>query len=173
MRRRSEPTVYPLPALPLLFIALIAQTASLTASTRHWTVDKVIPVVEGLKKKLHITNAIEIKIVDDNPLGLSVEPVDHRRDVFLLRIDGHLLNRLDSQELKAAIAHELGHVWIYTHHPYLQTEALANQIAMRAVNRDAFKKLYTELWSFKGSPGNIQELLGTEPAPSKSAADKH
>jgi hypothetical protein len=63
-------------------------------------------------------------------------------------------------------------VWIYTHHPYLQTEALANQIAMQAVTRSALEKLYGELWALDGSPGNIDELLGKDAGASKSGQGK-
>ena len=95
-------------------------------------------------------------------MGFSVEPRPGHHGQFLLSIDTHFLALLDDQELRAALAHELGHVWIYTHHPYLQTEALANQIAMRTVTRPVLEKLYKELWAFDGTPGNIEQLLGAD-----------
>ena len=45
--------------------------------------------------------------------------------------DAAFLDTLTDDEVEAEVAHELGHVWIFTHHAYLQTEGLANQIAMR------------------------------------------
>jgi predicted Zn-dependent protease len=48
----------------------------------------------------------------------------------------------DREELEAAIAHELGHAWVFTHHAYLQTEELANQIAMRMVTRAGPERVY-------------------------------
>ena len=53
---------------------------------------------------------------------------------FKLAIDVAFLEALTDDELEAAIAHELGHVWVFTHHPHLQTEELANQIALRVVS---------------------------------------
>ncbi|HET9131674.1 MAG TPA: hypothetical protein VFO86_12030, partial [Terriglobia bacterium] len=46
------------------------------------------------------------------------------------------------------------------HHPYLQTEALANDIALRVVDRETMKKVYSKLWAYTGTAGNIDELLG-------------
>ncbi|MCI0721982.1 MAG: hypothetical protein L0338_23875, partial [Acidobacteria bacterium] len=66
-------------------------------------------------------------------------------------------------ELSASIAHELGHVWIFTHHPYLQTELLANQIALRVVAREDLEKTYEKVWKDKGK-GDIKEFLGEENA---------
>jgi hypothetical protein len=163
MRRRFPIHSVHIPqVLPLLLIALVARAATINASA-HGPQKKVASIVESLKKHLGITNTIQIKIVENNPLGLSVERSVQRPGDFLLLIDAHFLNRLDDEELKAALAHELGHVWIYTHHPYLQTEALANRIAMRAVTRNSLKKLYTELAAFEGTPSDVDKLLGTEP----------
>ena len=49
------------------------------------------------------------------------------------------------------VAHELGHVWIFTHHPYLQTEAGANQIAERLVARQTLERVYAKVWP-EGAP---------------------
>src|SRR5262249_28747200 len=77
------------------------------------------------------------------------------------------LQSLDDNELRAALAHELGHVWIYTHHPYLQTERFANIIGQRVVNRASFEKVYTKLWVYEHSAGvPMDQLLGPAPAES-------
>jgi hypothetical protein len=71
------------------------------------------------------------------------------------------LLRLDDDELHAAIAHELGHVWIYTHHPFLQTERLANVVGERVAGRAGFEKMYTTLWAYEGTSGvPMDDLLG-------------
>jgi hypothetical protein len=74
-------------------------------------------------------------------------------------LDESFLSTLDEEELRAAIAHELGHVWIFSHHPYLHTERLANEIAIRVVSRESLKKLYTKLWGHIGVRGSIEEFL--------------
>jgi hypothetical protein len=58
------------------------------------------------------------------------------------------------------MAHELGHVWVFTHHPYLQTEKLANQIAMRVVTRDSLVSVYRKLWEHGGTKGDLNTFLG-------------
>ena len=56
---------------------------------------------------------------------------------FTLSFEAGFAERLTEDELTAAVAHELGHVWIYTYFPFLQTEQLANEIAMRVVSRES------------------------------------
>jgi hypothetical protein len=70
----------------------------------------------------------------------------------------------DDDELRAALAHELGHVWIFTHHPYLQTERVANSIGERFLKRVYFEKLYSKLWTYERRSGvPIEQLLGPDP----------
>jgi hypothetical protein len=87
---------------------------------------------------------------------------------FIMCFDEQFLESLDQEELRAAVAHELGHVWIYSHFPYLQTEALANDIAMRLVSRDSLKKIYSKLWDHLGVSGKLDDFLRPEQAASAS-----
>jgi hypothetical protein len=89
---------------------------------------------------------------------------------YLISFDREFLQSLTDEEVLAAIAHELGHVWIYSHHPYLQTESLANEIALRVVDRQSMIKIYARLWAHTGVAGNIDDLLGPEPAGDLSKA---
>ena len=57
---------------------------------------------------------------------------------------------------ESTFIHELGHVWIFTHHPYLQTEQLANRIAMRLVSRTSGSKL--ALHSYDSATGTWTTL---------------
>jgi hypothetical protein len=92
-------------------------------------------------------------------LGFSVQPAGTQK--FVLLVDANFVRTLDDEELTAALAHELAHVWIYTHHPFPHTETLANQIAMQVVPRDSLKDLYVKVWAFYGGDrGNFGELLG-------------
>lgn len=130
--------------------------------------NEIQSVVSDLKTRLAITVPITVRIVPTNPLMMSVEapPTDQDRP-FMLAIDANFLDTLTADELEAAIAHELGHVWVFTHHPYLQTEELANQIAMRAVTRESLERVYDKVWKQGGTKGDLARFLG--PAPSTTA----
>jgi predicted Zn-dependent protease len=111
--------------------------------------DRVQRAVAELKGQLAISQAVDVKIVRTNPRLFSVEPVAHD-ETFLLSVEEDFAQALTDAELRAAVAHELGHVWIYTHFPYLQTEELANDIASRAVSRDMLAPLYDKVWKKAG-----------------------
>jgi hypothetical protein len=125
--------------------------------------EKLHIVVSDLKTRLEMSAPVIVSIVPKNALMMSTEaPADHRRP-FRLVIDAKFVVDLTEEELEAAIAHELGHVWLFTHHPYLQTEELANQIAMRAVTRAALERVYEKLWKHVGARGDPARVLGPEP----------
>src|SRR6185295_12292953 len=100
----------------------------------------------------------------------SVEPMDKGKERFLLSMElGFVLN-LNDDELRAALAHELGHIWIYTHHPFLQTERLANVIGQRVADRAAFERVYLKLWAYEGTSGvAMDDLLGSPTANLKAS----
>ena len=117
-------------------------------------------LADDLRTRLEIKEAVHVTLVDHNPLVMSVETLNGRGGPFVISVDREFVQELNHAEVEAAIAHELGHVWIYTHHPYLQTERLANDIAMRVVNRSAFEPVYEKVWSRTGIRGNLIEFLG-------------
>jgi hypothetical protein len=158
MEGSSRKTKYIYALSIYLFSTLIANVTPANAEA-DLAIQRIVEIVDGLKAQLGIHEPVEVKLVPNNNLAFSVEPADHHAH-YLLSIDTAFLVRLDDQDLTAAIAHELGHVWIYTHHPFLQTEALANEIAMRVVSRDSLKSLYQKLWTFDGEPGDYEKLLG-------------
>ena len=143
--------------IALLSIAEIASLAAREPARRD--VESLQLLVNALKQQLKIASAVELEIVDRNPLLVSVEP--RKRDgAFALLFDREFLETLDDTDIRAAIAHELGHVWIFTHHPYLQTERLANDVAMRAVSRDSLLKVYEKVWARAGTKVDPATFVG-------------
>jgi hypothetical protein len=117
--------------------------------------------IDQLRDALQINNEVQIAVVTYQPLVFSVQPMDTHKDRFLLTMEFGFLLKLEDDELRAALAHELGHVWIYTHHPFLQTERLANVVGLRVAGRATFEKVYSKLWAYEGTSGvPIDDLLG-------------
>jgi hypothetical protein len=117
-------------------------------------------LTDDLRTRLQIAEQVQVELVDHNPLVMSVETIGGRTGPFVVTVDREFINELNREEAEAALAHELGHVWIYTHHPYLQTERLANDIAMRVIKRSAFEPVYKKVWQRTGIAGNLIEFLG-------------
>lgn len=119
--------------------------------------ERIRTIVEQFRTDLSIPEEVSISIVPQNKRLLSVE---RSKQAFILSLDERFLDTLGDSELTAAIAHELGHVWIFTHHPYLQTELLANEIAMKVVTRESLEKVYERVWKNKGTKGDMKDFLG-------------
>jgi Zn-dependent protease with chaperone function len=131
------------------------------AAAPRWTSPALQLVVDDMKARLAIPHAVTASIVPSNPRAVSVAPAPRTGGAFQIAIDGGFLALLTEDELSAAVAHELGHVWVSTHHPYLQTEGLANQIAMRVVSRGSLERLYAKAWAREGTKGDLQSFLGS------------
>ena len=163
-------------------LALVALAAQ--AGRAHASGPETAPVttsaglqklVNKMRKELAVTHDVTVELVGHNPLKASVEPIrgvarkgatrrgasrkgaNRKGDTrsFRLSIERAFLAKLTAEELRAVIAHELGHVWIYTHHPYLQTEQLANTIAVRVVSRESIVKVYGKVWADAGAAGSL------------------
>jgi hypothetical protein len=120
--------------------------------------------VDDSRVRLDIPQEVRVSVVLANTLVVSVQPHAAQPDVFVLSFEQDFLRQLSDEEMRAVVAHELGHVWIFTHHPYLQTEQLANQIAMRLVARETLEPLYDKLWKRLGVTGDLATYLGSRPA---------
>ena len=158
MHQSSQRQVFALVCLPAIAIILAVQ---LDASGPPGTV-ALQEVVNGLKTELGIDSVVSAAIVRTNSLLVSVQPVDADSGAFRMEFDERFLTSVDRDELKAIVAHELGHVWIYTHHPYLQTERGANTVALRAVPRASLERVYWKVWEHQGTKGDLARFLGPE-----------
>jgi hypothetical protein len=150
--------------LPLLFgFSFMALAAgSVTAADREFARERLQSMVDRLRSELAIADSVRVKIVPTNPLLVSVEPVEPAggTNTYLMSFEEPFLAGLEDDELQAIVAHELGHVWIFTHHPYLQTERLANHVAMRAVSRTSLERVYVKVWERAGTKGDLAHFLG-------------
>ena len=148
----------------LLIACMVAQGSYLAAfSPKAPVVTRIArldEVASGLAKALDVPRHVEVIIVERNDLVVSVEPLPTAADGFRVVFEQRFYERLDEHEVAAAIAHELGHVWIYSHFPFLQTEALANEIALRVASRKTMESLYFKLWAYTGMKGSLEEVLG-------------
>jgi hypothetical protein len=152
------------PALILVCVLVLASpVANDSPNTVMLKAGRAQKLVDQLRAVLPMDNEVQIAVVAYHPLVFSVEPIDTHKNRFLLSMEVGFLFMLDENELRAALAHELGHVWIYTHHPYLQTERMANTIGQRLVDRPSLERVYSKLWTYEGTSGvPMDELLGSE-----------
>ena len=120
---------------------------------------RIQEIVNEFMTRLTMGHKVAVTVVPKNPLMVSVEYTDTSTG-FLLSVEEDFINELTQEELEAAIAHELGHVWIFTHHPFLQTEVLANQIAQRLVPRTSLVQVYEKVWKRQGTKGDLTRFVG-------------
>jgi Zn-dependent protease with chaperone function len=146
--------------LPFFLMAATSARANERPSASAMAV-RLQAIVDALRTELAIPQDVVLEVVESNPLMASVEHAKEG-DGFVISIEGAFASRLTEDELKGVLAHELGHVWIYTHHPYLQTEQLANRIAMRLVSRENLEQVYEKVWK-DGAKGDLGLFLGIAP----------
>jgi Zn-dependent protease with chaperone function len=115
-------------------------------------------VVDALRARLEIPQSVVVSIVPANALVVSVERTTGESESFALALDAAFLDTLNDDEISAVVAHELGHVWIFTHHPFLHTEELANEIALRVVDRDVLASVYEKVWKRTNTRGTLTYL---------------
>ncbi len=117
-------------------------------------------LLNELKGRLALEQAVEVSMVTANPLLVSVAAPREGQTSYRLSFEQGFSESLDDEELSAVIAHELGHIWIFTHHPYLQTERLANRIALQVVDRPVLERVYDKVWKRGGSKGDLRRFIG-------------
>jgi hypothetical protein len=121
------------------------------------TASRLSETARRLLDRLQLHASVSVRIDEKNDSIVSVETLPD--DVFVVSFDEVFLKSLTEDEAAAAIAHELGHVWIYTHHPYLQTEELANEVALRITDRETLKRVYQKMSAQTGVVKNLDEIL--------------
>ena len=141
--------------LPALLVLGVATTSHSADYVPRNDPKRLQVVVDDLARRLALKASVTATIVQSNALLVSVEPEEGRANAFRLSIEDSFLDRLDAEGLRAVIAHELGHVWIFTNHPYLHTELLANSVAMRVVSRESLERVYEKVWERIGTKGKI------------------
>ena len=143
-------------------LAVIASAAApaRAAGERSDEVATVQSLIDDLRVRMSIAAPVTASMVPHNPLLVSVEAAPGGGEAFQLAFEDGFLSTLNDDELRAVVAHELGHVWIFTHHPYLQTERLANDVAMRIVSRETLEKVYGKVWARSGLKGDLTKFLG-------------
>ena len=149
-------------ALALLMVAAPMAKARLSAHAAEAgdPARRAQRVVDALRVKLGLMATVVVRLVDHDARMASVRADADAPGGFVIALQRDFVTRLSPAQLEAVLAHELGHVWVSTHHPYLQTERLANDIAMRVVNRSAFEPVYEKVWSRTGIRGDLIEFLG-------------
>ena len=143
-------------------VVIVSLAAGPQAAQEPQSVAALQELVDGLKSQLGISANVSAAIVPTNPLLVSVQPVTGGTGTFEMAFEAAFLRGLDEEDLKAIVAHELGHVWIFTHHPYLQTERLAKSVAMRAVPRNSLERVYSKVWKREGAKGDLVRFLGPQ-----------
>ena len=131
-------------------------------SVRLVVLDRLQAITNDLRERLEILETVHVTLVGHNPLVMSVETLAGRSGPFVMTVDAQFIRALSQEELEAAIAHELGHVWIFTHSPYIQSERLANDIAMRVTSRTVLEPVYEKVWRRIGMRGNLADVIGLD-----------
>ena len=142
-------------AMPLPLVA----ASDIRGDKDYGTITSLQNITDALRARMDIFERVVVTVVDHNPLVMSVETLGGRSGPFVITADREFIQSLSAEELRAALAHELGHVWIYTHHPYLQTERLANDIALRVTSAEVMLPLYEKVWKRLGIRGNLADYI--------------
>ena len=150
-----------------VFLALLLCTAGVRLYAYSFRADqpvrnnKLEKIATELATTLEMHKRVQVVIVPENDRVVSVEPFVSGEG-YRVEIERAFFEQLNEEEVTAALAHEVGHMWIFCHAPYLHTEALANEIALKVVPRKPLETLYAKLWTYTSVTGNLVEVLGTE-----------
>src|SRR5262245_47956850 len=155
--RRRPGSTLTFSLLLLLFPGYVLRAAGPEHIAINPDQERIQDIVDAFVARLPLQHRVAVSIVPRNPLMFSVE-FDDRDTGFRLSVEEDFIGELTQEELEAAVAHELGHVWIFTHHPFLQTEALANEIAQRLVPRTSLVQVYEKVWRRQGTRSEVGQF---------------
>jgi len=110
---------------------------------------------------------VSVFIVKKNDRLASVRPSKKNSNAYFLEVDEGFLSTLAQEERRAMVAHELGHVWIFTHPPFLHSEPLANQKAALLVSQESLRKIYSRVWQLDGQSTPLPEFLRAKFGPAE------
>lgn len=146
--------------IPLSLCALFVLVGFTTnpAADERAAIRTIQSVIDEMCGQLALPAQVTASVVPANDLLVSVAPVTGRTQ-FVMSFQESFLDGLDPDELRTIVAHELGHVWIFTHHPYLQTERGANDVAMRVVSRENLERVYARVFANLGVKGDMTRFL--------------
>ena len=149
--------------LPLLLLPISRHLFSAPQSAEETSrmEQKIDRIVADFRERLGIVQQVSVSIVSGNSHLASSACSSAQTQEYEISFDAGFLQSLDDGEVKAAVAHEMGHIWIFTNFPYLQTESLANQQALKLVPRSELQRIYEKMWKWRGGArGNLADLLG-------------
>ena len=129
-----------------------------SAADERAAVRTIQSLIDEVRGQLALPVDVTASIVPSNALLVSVAPLTGGTQ-FVMSFQESFLDGLDADELRTIVAHELGHVWIFTHHPYLQTELGANNVAMRVVPREHLERVYAKVFANRGVKGDLAKFL--------------
>ncbi len=136
--------------LLLLLGSAATQAAAETPEALPDEVRNLQTIADEFRARLEIAGEVSVQVVSQDKRLVSVRRANGRKDLFLLSFDQDFFTALSEEEIRAAVAHEFGHIWIFTHHPYLQTEELANRTAMQLVSQESLQRIYEKVVQFGG-----------------------
>lgn len=160
-RRVSRPIAALRVVVAVLGLGLVAATRA-SAGPADDSLETLQRAADNLRARLGITHAVTVSVVTSNVRAFSMTPPPAAGAPFTVEIDAAFLATLVDDEVTAALAHELGHVWIATNRPFLHTERLANDVAMRVVTRSSLARVYRKMSAHTGLTTNELAYLGPE-----------
>src|SRR5688572_9638910 len=128
---------------------------------QHHDPSRLAAIARRLGAELGVQIDIQVVVAKKNDRMVSVERASLKRDTFTVTFDRNFLSGLDQGEITAALAHEIGHIWIFCHFPYVHTEVLANEIALTLVDRIDLESLYRKLRDHLGASETVEEFLAS------------